>query len=77
MCGEKNYLISCKLGLEILVDDEVDHRLADAPVRGGHAAPKTFDTLKEKAKVVSMLEADKDFAEVYLRINCQLLLSTC
>ena len=76
MCGEKKYLISCKLRLEILVHDEVNHRLADAPVRGGHAAPVRH-TLKEKAIVVSMLEADKDFAEVYLRINCQLLLSTC
>ena len=44
--GKKINLISCKLGLEILVDDKVDHRLANAPVRGGHAAPKTFDSLQ-------------------------------
>jgi len=39
-----------QLRLEVLVHDEVDHGLADAPVRSGHAPPKAGDSLKRNIK---------------------------
>ena len=42
-------LVGRQLRLEVLVDDEVNDGLTDAPVGGGHPAPKPANSLEEKA----------------------------
>ena len=45
-------LVSGQLRLEVLVDDEVNDGLADAPVGRGHASPEAADSLEGENETV-------------------------
>ena len=65
-------LVSGQLRLEVLVDDEVNDGLADAPVGRGHASPEAADSLERENGTIKNKDTSVMKANQIEQLFCQI-----